>query len=71
MIALSIVPVMLLIVSIYRYRKGQTSGELVAAWAWAASAQIFLWVFMIQVENYIIQVETLVATVYRLLEKIQ
>jgi hypothetical protein len=64
MLILSIVPVACLIVAIYRYNKGYVEGELIAAWAWASAAQIFL-------GYYIIQVEDLVKTVYKILEKIQ
>jgi hypothetical protein len=71
MIILSIVPIACLIVAICKYRKGLVGGELIAAWTWAASAQIFLGILMIQVEKYIIQVNGLIETVYRLLEKIQ
>ena len=71
MIILSIVPIACLIVAICKYRKGLVGGELVAAWTWAASAQIFLGIIMIKMESYLAHVNGLIETVYRLLEKIQ
>jgi hypothetical protein len=64
MIIFSIVPIACFIVAIHKYRKGLVCGELIAAWAWASAAQLFL-------GYYIIQVEDLIATVYKILEKIQ